>query len=190
MRGFVRVSAGVPACGVTDFRKNREATLTLWREADQAGSSLVISPELGLSCYTARDLLLDQHLLEACLESLYWLAEQGRTLAPLAVVGLPLRVGSGLYNVAAALQSGRVLAVVPKSYLPNYREFEEARWFRPGTDVAREARSTSRERAFPSAPTCCLPPMTSPTSSSASRSARTTGYTSPLMSSRSRRAQR
>ena len=98
-------------------------------------SALVVFPELGLSGYSTRDLLHDQHLLEACETELLRLAREGRELAPLAIVGLPLRAQGALYNVAAVLQAGRVLAVIPKAYLPNYREFEETRWFRPGREV-------------------------------------------------------
>jgi NAD+ synthase (glutamine-hydrolysing) len=135
MRGFARISAAVPACRVVDFDANRQATLELWQKAHEEGSALVIFPELGLSSYSARDLFLDGHLLDSSLEALKWLAEQGKDLAPMALVGLPLRVNSGLYNVAVALQGGKALAVVPKFYLPNYREFEETRWFRPGAEV-------------------------------------------------------
>lgn len=135
MLGFSRISAAVPTCRVSDFHFNFQRTLSLWQQADEEGCDLVVFPELGLSAYTARDLLLDHHLLGACLNSLAELAIQGSDLAPMAIVGLPLRVGSALYNVAAAVQGGRILGVVPKAYLPNYREFEEARWFRPGIEV-------------------------------------------------------
>jgi NAD+ synthase (glutamine-hydrolysing) len=137
MRGFARISAAVPLCAVADFDTNRGNTLALWRQADEQGSAVVVFPELGLSAYSVRDLLLDHHLLETCLGSLATLVEESRRLRPLALIGLPLRVGSQLYNVAAAVQGGRLLGVVPKAYLPNYREFEETRWFRPGTDVER-----------------------------------------------------
>ena len=136
MRGFVRVGAAVPVVGVASFEKNRERTLALWRRAHEERCALVVFPELGLTAYTARDLFFDGHLLERARTSLLELARAGADLQPLALVGLPLRVGSGLWNVAAALQGGRVLGLVPKAYLPTYREFEEARWFRPGVEVA------------------------------------------------------
>lgn len=136
MRGFARISAAVPPCRVTDFDANRIETLKLWQNAHETSAAVVVFPELGLSSYSARDLFLDGHLLDSCLESLAWLAEQGKSLNPLALIGMPLRVNTGLYNVAVAVQGGRVLAVVPKFYLPNYREFEETRWFRPGAEVA------------------------------------------------------
>ncbi len=133
--GFARVSVAVPACRVADFAFNLEHTLELWHRAHEAGCGLVVFPELGLSGYTARDLFFDGHLLQATLASLDALVEASRDLQPLALVGLPLRVEGALYNVAAAIHRGQILGVVPKAFLPNYREFEEARWFRPGTDV-------------------------------------------------------
>jgi NAD+ synthase (glutamine-hydrolysing) len=136
MRGFARVSVAVPQVRVADLRGNVDRILELWRRSHTQGDALVIFPELALCGYTARDLLLDQHLLGACERALAELAEASARLSPLAVIGLPLRVGSGVFNAAAAVQRGRILAVVPKAYLPNYREFEETRWFRPGIEVA------------------------------------------------------
>lgn len=136
MKGFARVSVGVPSCTVGDARRNAASVLALWQRADAQESAVVVFPELALSSYTARDLFLDRHLLERCEEALLWLAEEGRGLSPLAIVGLPLRHEGALYNVAAVVQGGRVLGIVPKGYLPNYREFEERRWFRSGREVA------------------------------------------------------
>jgi NAD+ synthase (glutamine-hydrolysing) len=135
MRGFARVSVAVPVQRVGDFDQNVRHTLALLRRAHAQGDALVVFPELGLCGYTARDLLLDHHLLEGCERALGTLLEASLELSPLAIVGMPLRVGSGVFNAAVAFQRGRVLGVVPKAYLPNYREFEEARWFRPGTEV-------------------------------------------------------
>lgn len=135
MRGFARVSVAVPVVRVADFDANVEHTLALFERSDEQGDALVVFPELGLCGYTARDLLLDRHLHEACERALGRIVEASRTRAPLIVVGMPLVQGSRLYNVAVAVQGGRVLGVVPKQYLPTYREFEEARWFRPGVEV-------------------------------------------------------
>lgn len=135
MRGFVRIAAAVPTCEVADVDANVEGTLALWRRAHDEGHALVAFPELGLTGYTARDLFHDHHLLAAASRGLERLAAAARELSPVAVVGVPLCAGSGVYNAAVALQGGRALAVVPKCYLPNYREFEEARWFRPGLEV-------------------------------------------------------
>ncbi len=142
MRGFARVSVAVPSVRVGDFDANVDHTLALLERSHAQGDAMVVFPELGLCGYTARDLLLDHHLLDACERALGRIVEASRARAPLVAIGMPLRVGSGVYNVAVALQRGRVLGVVPKAYLPNSREFEEARWFRPGVEVP--AGSTAR----------------------------------------------
>jgi NAD+ synthase (glutamine-hydrolysing) len=135
MQGFARIAAAVPAVTVAGVARNRTTTLELLEEAHLRGAQVVVFPELGLSSYTARDLFLDRLMLDASLEALSSLVKASAKLHPLALVGLPLRTPAGIYNVAAALQGGRLLGLVPKSYLPNYREFEERRWFRPGTEV-------------------------------------------------------
>lgn len=135
MRGFARIAAAVPVAGVTDFAGNVEHTLGLLSRAHEEGHALIAFPELGLTSYTARDLFHDHHLLRQAEAALRSVVAGSAALDPLAIVGMPLRVGSALYNVAVAVQRGRVLGVVPKAYLPNYREFEEARWFRPGIEV-------------------------------------------------------
>lgn len=135
LKGFVRITAAVPPCLVTHFEANAAAHIALWQQAEREASSIVIFPELGLSSYTARDLLSDHHLLESCLKALGELVEASKALRSVGVFGLPVRIQGGIYNVAAVIQSGKILGLVPKSYLPNYREFEEARWFRPGVEV-------------------------------------------------------
>ena len=125
----------MPATGVADFQRNANNTLALWRQAHENESALVVFPELGLTGYSTRDLLHDTHLLDAAENSLLELAYEGREFSPVAIVGLPVRWRTGIYNAAAAIHGGRILGIVPKAYLPNYREFEEARWFRPGVEV-------------------------------------------------------
>src|SRR5579884_4372265 len=104
--GFVRVAAAVPQVHVTDIAFNRDQTLALWQQAHDEGCAVVYFPELGLSSYTAGDLLMDQQLQRAVLNSLAALLAEGarRDLRTLAFVGLPLFVHPGLYNVAACLQ--------------------------------------------------------------------------------------
>src|SRR5258708_846672 len=127
--GFARVAAAVPPVRVTDFAFNREQTLALWRQADRDGVAVAYSPELGLSSYTAGDLHMDTHLLQQSLASLEWLVTEGEKegLHTLAFVGLPFYAHPGVYNVAAAIQGGRLLGLVPKTYLPNYGEYYERR---------------------------------------------------------------
>ncbi len=135
MKGYARIAAAVPAAAVADINENRDRTLALWREADLACANAVVFPELGLSGYSIRDLCMNTTLLDACEQSLTQLIESGKSLKPVAIVGLPLRFNHGLYNCAALIHNGTLLGVVPKAYLPNYREFEEARWFRSGFDL-------------------------------------------------------
>ncbi|MBC8075839.1 MAG: NAD(+) synthase, partial [Chloroflexales bacterium] len=94
-------------------------------------------PELGLSAYSNEDLFHQDALLDASVEALGQLAEASRALAPVLLVGAPLRFDSKLFNCAVAIYRGRVLGVVPKTYLPNYREFYEKRQFTSGRDAVR-----------------------------------------------------
>jgi len=135
MKGYARIAAAVPAAAVADIHTNRDRTLALWREADSAGCNAVVFPELGLSGYSIRDLSLSTVLLEECERSLLALCDSSKSLETVAIVGVPLRFNHGLYNCAAVIYHGNILGIVPKAYLPNYREFEEARWFRTGFDV-------------------------------------------------------
>src|SRR5437764_13471915 len=109
--GFVRVAAAVPPVRVTDFAFNREQTLALWRQANDDGCAAVFFPELGLSSYTAGDLHMDQHLLTQSLQSLQWLVDEAARLdlRTVAFVGLPLFIHPGVFNVAVALQTARIL---------------------------------------------------------------------------------
>lgn len=135
MKGFARVAAAVPVTAVADPALNAQRTLALLRQASDAGCQLAVFPELGLSGYSVRDLMLQQSLLDAAEQALFAVVRGSAGLSTLALVGVPVRSPHGLYNVAAAVCNGQLLGLVPKSYLPNYREFEEARWFRHGRDV-------------------------------------------------------
>ncbi|MDQ1429412.1 MAG: hypothetical protein QOF40_14 [Actinomycetota bacterium] len=127
--GFVRVAAAVPPVRLGDAEFNRAATADLVRRADAEQTALVVFPELGLVGYSNQDLFHQDVLSDAALAALDRLRTDTEGFMPILVVGLPLRVGHQLFNVAAVLHRGRVLGVVPKSYLPNYREFYEKRHF-------------------------------------------------------------
>ncbi len=134
--GYVRVAVAVPRIRVADPVFNARQTADLHEKASTAGASVVVFPELGISAYTCDDLFHQQALLAACRTALISLVEGSRGHDAVAVVGLPLQVGHGLYNCAAVLQGGRLLGVVPKTYLPNYGEFYEARQFQPAHHAA------------------------------------------------------
>ena len=126
---FLRVAAAIPVCKLADPVFNAEQTISLAQRAADEGAGLVVFPELGLSAYTCDDLFHQRVLLNACEAALEKVLEASRELAPVLVLGLPLRVDHRLFNCAAVLHRGRVLGVVPKTYLPNYGEFYEARQF-------------------------------------------------------------
>ncbi|HJV62796.1 MAG TPA: NAD(+) synthase [Albitalea sp.] len=133
--GFARVAVAVPANRVADPAFNAEQTCRMMAEAARAGAVLVVFPELGLSAYTCDDLFHQQALLDACEAALARVVQASVDLPLAAVVGLPLRVEQRLYNCAAVVQRGRLLGIVPKTYLPNYGEFYEARQFNPATNA-------------------------------------------------------
>lgn len=134
--GFARVAVGVPVCRVADPAFNAAGTIALAREAASQGAALVAFPELGLSAYTCDDLFHQRALLDACEAALAEIVAASRTIATTLVVGLPLRVEHQLFNCAAVVAGGQVLGVVPKSYLPNYWEFYEARQFSAADSAA------------------------------------------------------
>ncbi|MGN6381790.1 MAG: NAD(+) synthase [Dyella sp.] len=147
--GFVRLAAAVPSIRLADPAFNAERTIAQLREAAADGAAVVVFPELGLSGYSLDDLAQQDALLDASLTALDAVREATTQLLPLVFVGLPLRVEGQLFNVAAALQGGELLGVVPKRYLPNYREFYEARQYTAGDHaVATTAVVLGREVPF------------------------------------------
>ena len=130
--GFICVAAGTPKIRVADCRHNAEQIFTMIREAAGQGVKLLVLPELCLTGYTCGDLFLQETLLEGAMEGLRTILKATRHLEILAVFGMPLRRGGKLYNCAVAIQKGEILAAVPKTCLPNYGEFYEARWFTAG----------------------------------------------------------
>ena len=127
--GFARVAVGVPECKVADPAFNAGQTIALAQQAAQGGAVLVAFPELGLSAYTCDDLFHQKALLDACEAALDQVARATAELDIAVIVGAPLRVAHQLYNCAVVIAGGRILGVVPKSFLPNYSEFYEARQF-------------------------------------------------------------
>ena len=133
--GFARLAVAVPRNRVADPVFNTAETLRLYRETAADGAVLVAFPELGLSAYTCDDLFHQAALLDACERALLEVAAASSGIGAVAVVGLPLRVDHRLFNCAAVVADGRVLGILPKTYLPNYGEFYEGRQFN-GADTA------------------------------------------------------
>ena len=134
-QGFVRVAVCTPRTAVADPEFNLTETLELARQGHAGGVDLMLFPELGLSAYAIDDLLLQDALLAVVDNALARLVEASRDLQPVLVVGAPLVRTGRLYNCAVAVARGRVLGAIPKSFLPNYREYYENRWFAPGAGV-------------------------------------------------------
>ena len=146
--GYLRVALGTPRVRIGDPKANAAATLDLMRRATRRKALVAVFPELGLSAYTCEDLFHQQALLRAAEESLAWLLARSRTLPIAAFVGLPVAVDGLLYNCAALLCRGRLLGVVPKAYLPNYREFYELRQFTPGGGPGSEIELAGQRTLF------------------------------------------
>jgi NAD+ synthase (glutamine-hydrolysing) len=132
---FVRVAVAIPRVRVAAPDFNAAQTLALIDKAVERKAALVLFPELGLSAYSCEDLFHQRALLDGCMAALGRIVEASRALSIVSVVGMPLEVNHLLYNCAVVVSRGRIAGVVPKTYLPGYREFYEVRQFTPG-DIA------------------------------------------------------
>lgn len=132
---FVRIAVGMPKCQIANPHYNAEQVIEQLLQASSSGACTVVFPELGLSAYTCDDLFHQRALLEACELALEKILEASKEVPVLTVVGLPLRVDHRLFNCAAVLHRGRILGLVPKTFLPNYGEFYEARQFNSADDA-------------------------------------------------------
>ena len=129
--GFIKVAAASPSLKVGNPSFNKDRIIDLMTEADRKGVKVLVFPELSITGYTAGDLFFQSALLESATEALLEIAEASAALDVLSFVGYPLRYNGKLYNTAAAVKGGRILAFVAKRNLPNYSEFYEERWFTP-----------------------------------------------------------
>lgn len=136
--GFVRVAVAVPDVRVADPEFNVSATIALMKQAAGQHASLVLFPELGLTAYSCEDLFHQQALLESAIDALHHVLAASQTLDLVTVVGLPVQVNHLLFNCAVIVYHGRLIGVVPKTFLPNYREFYELRQFAPAAAASHE----------------------------------------------------
>lgn len=147
--GFVRAAVCIPEVRVADPARNVARIIELARAASGRGAAVALFPELSISAYSNEDLFHQEALLDASLEALERLLAASRDWNPVVLAGAPLRFGGRLFNCAVAAYRGEPLAVVPKSYLPNYREYYEKRHFASGAHAAaREVRLLGREVPF------------------------------------------
>ena len=133
--GFVRVAAATPVVHIADPAANAEEHERLIRQAGEQGADLLVFPELSLSAYAIDDLHMQAALLEEVEAHIRRLALAAGEAGVAAVIGAPIRSGDSLYNCAVVVANAKVLGVIPKTYLPNYREYYEKRWFASAQDI-------------------------------------------------------
>lgn len=127
--GFVKVASAVPTVKVADCRHNAGQMAEMIADAANQNVEIIIFPELSISGYTCGDLFAQSVLLEEAEKSLEWLVAETQSLPVISIVGIPHPHNGSLINAAVVFQSGKILGVVPKTFLPNYKEFYEKRWF-------------------------------------------------------------
>jgi NAD+ synthase (glutamine-hydrolysing) len=146
--GFVRVACVTPKVHIADPVANLEEHIALAKRAGAAGADLVVFPELSLTGYSLDDLFTQELLLDACKSALEELVRASKGVGPVLVVGAPLRIANSVYNCAVVIHAGRALGVVPKTYLPNYREYYERRYFASGADLVPEMIELNGDSAY------------------------------------------
>ncbi|WP_422444063.1 NAD(+) synthase [Thermoanaerobacterium sp. DL9XJH110] len=135
--GFVKVAAASPRLKVANPEYNISQIYNIMNEADKRGAAIIVFPELCVTGYTCGDLFHQKFLLNKSMEALKTLAEKSKELAVLSLVGMPLFVEGKLYNCAVAIQRGKLIGIVPKINIPNYKEYYEKRWFSSGYEAGR-----------------------------------------------------
>lgn len=147
-QGFVKVAAATPDIRVADISYNTEQICKLIDETVANGAKIVVFPELCVTGYTCGDLFFQDILLERSKEALNEIAEYTKDKGALVFVGVPLAINGKLYNVAAALNRGKIIGLVTKTFLPNYSEFYEMRTFQAGPEEARVILYEGEQVAF------------------------------------------
>ena len=135
--GFIKVAAATPEIRVADTEYNASAIIEAAKDAASRGAKLIVFPELCITGYTCADLFLQQALLNGAEKALSRIMSETASLDALIMAGLPVRNGGALYNCAAVICGGKLLALVPKMNIPNYSEFYEARHFTSGRNLSK-----------------------------------------------------
>ena len=133
--GFIRVAAAVPQIKVGDLDYNTKQILEFSQKASRSGAKVIVFPELSITGYTMGDLFHQQLLIDKAKEALGSIAVKTRDLKSLILIGLPLSFEGKLFNCAAGISNGKILGIIPKTYIPNYKEFYEERWFASANDL-------------------------------------------------------
>ncbi|PKN20374.1 MAG: NAD(+) synthase [Deltaproteobacteria bacterium HGW-Deltaproteobacteria-6] len=148
-QGFIRAAVCIPEVKVADVSFNTQKTIELAKKAAQQKAVLALFPELGLSAYSNEDLFHQDALLKSVEESLAAISEASAKLSIILAVGAPLQVDSRLFNCAVVFYRGKILGVAVKSYLPNYREYYEARQFSPASAALASTISLAGQKNIP-----------------------------------------
>ena len=125
--GFIKVAAAVPTVQVADCQYNLRQMESLIAQAEGQGVEVIVFPELSMTGYTCQDLFRQELLIQASETAIFQLLDFTRKLHVICIIGIPLAVGDLLLNCAVVIQSGQVMGIIPKTYLPNYSEFYEKR---------------------------------------------------------------
>ena len=134
-QGFIKVASAVPTIRVADCKYNLEQIETLIAQVEEKGAEIIVFPELSITGYSCQDLFRQQILLDAAEDAVFHLLDFTRQLDIVSIVGLPVVAGDLLLNCAVVIQQGQISGIVPKTYLPNYSEFYEKRWFASSQDL-------------------------------------------------------
>lgn len=134
-QGFVRVGVSTPVVAIADPATNATRAIEEARLADEAGCDLLVYPELNLSAYAIDDLHLQDALLDGVEAAIAAIVAATADLSPVLLLGAPVRRNGRVYNSAVVVSRGRILGIVPKMFLPNYREYYEKRWFASGAGL-------------------------------------------------------
>ncbi len=137
MFGFYRLATAVPILKVADVQYNRDQIVNLIKDADKKNASLVVFPELSVTGYTCGDLFHQSQLIDGVVDAIGSICSSTKSLGVISIVGAPVRIKNALYNCAIVIQNGSIRGVVPKSFLPNYKEYYEKRWFTSGKTISK-----------------------------------------------------
>ena len=133
--GFITVAAAIPSVKVADTEYNIKQIEDFVAQAEGRGVEIIVFPELSVTGYSCQDLFLQQLLVEQAEVAVMQLLDFSRKLDIICIVGAPVNISGSLYNCAVVIQHGVILGIIPKTYLPNYGEFYEKRWFTSSKDL-------------------------------------------------------
>jgi NAD+ synthase (glutamine-hydrolysing) len=128
--GYVRVGALIPELKVGNTVYNSKTIIENIKKMEKEGVNIVVTPELSITGYTCADLFFQDVLLNDALEGLKKILEETKNLKIVSIIGIPLKCDNQLFNTAVVINKGKILGIVPKTYIPNYNEFYEKRWFK------------------------------------------------------------